>query len=68
MDRDSTVSSPSFVQLRIQSLGVPTVVQWDPQQCLCSTRTQVRSQAWHGGLKEPALLQLQGRLQYATWI
>ena len=32
------------------STGVPTVAQWE-RQCLWSTKTQVRSQAWHSGLR-----------------
>ena len=43
-------------------LRVPTVVQWD-QWHLCSTRMQVQSLAWHSGLKDPALSQLQYRWQ-----
>ena len=42
--------------------GVPTVVQWD-QWHLCSPRTQVRSLAWHSGLKDPALPQPRCTLQ-----
>ena len=33
------------------------------QQRLCSTRVQIRSLAWHSGLKDLGLLQLQHRLQ-----
>ena len=36
---------------------VSAVMPWD-QWCLCSTRTQVRSPAWHSGLKDPVLPQL----------
>ena len=43
-------------------LGVPAVVQRD-QWCLCSARMQVRSPAWHSGLKDPVLPPLQPRLQ-----
>ena len=37
--------------------GVPTVGQWD-WRCLCGTRTQAQSPAWHSGLKGLVLLYL----------
>ena len=43
-------------------IGASAVAQWDWHH-LCSTRTQVRSSAWHSGLKDPALSQLQRRSQ-----
>ena len=40
-------------------------------QCLCSSRTQVQSPAWHSGLKDPALQQLWHRsplwLRFDLW-
>ena len=33
------------------------------QQCLCNTRMQVQSLAWHSGLKDPAFQQLWHRSQ-----
>ena len=42
--------------------GVPAVAQWD-WWCLCSARTQVQSPAWHIGLMDSALLQLNHQLQ-----
>ena len=42
-----------------------------PWQCLCSSRTQAQSLAWHSGLKDPALPQLwygsQLRLKSDLW-
>ena len=43
-------------------LQVPVVAQWD-QWPLCSARTQVQAPAWHSGLKDLVLPQLQCRLQ-----
>ena len=43
-------------------MGVPAVAQRD-QWCLCSARTQVRSPAQHGRLKDPTWPQLWRRLQ-----
>ena len=37
-------------RLKVEVKGAPTVVQWD-QRCLGSTGMQVRSLAWHSGLR-----------------
>ena len=38
-------------RLKLQAKGVLAVAQWD-WRCLCSTRMQVRSPAWHSELKD----------------
>ena len=49
-------------RLKLQAKGVLAVAQWD-WRCLCSTRMQVRSPAWHSELQDLVMPPLWRRSQ-----
>ena len=54
------------MNLKKAATGLPAAAEQD-QQHLCSARAQVQSLAWHSGLEDPALPQLQGKSDPWPW-